>query len=844
METATANKRANGNGKRLRTSSSAAPATTPATGAASIESTSAQSTNASVPAASSTSTKSPAVLSTIASMNGTNNAQSSPAAVSQTPTMQNNNATIAAIAAANPQFAQMIAQNMSSQGFGIDGGVNSGSTIDNSQLLQQQLLQQQFIQQQQQLLLRMALANAQNGQSPVNPNYMQALLLNQMANMAQNNQLAGSSGQGTSQMFANGQQSAANANLAALLASNPNNARVLQLLAAKQARMNNATGLGANGSGLLNNSMNGAPNATPGSSTPAGSSGSGINPVVAAMMANLNRGVSSSMLAMLQQNQNISNVGSVTSNPSADAPNNAPQTPAAISAPSPAPTLLDTASQQQATPQPQPLQTPQIPPPQQFIENRNILAGRLRQLQEAINRPGATEIERITLLLNRLAIQVQIAQIDHVYKVNSGVQISEAEATTTKNTVQTLKNQMNQAKSRLILLQQQEHLKNAASAMTDNSMNSAGKGHTVENGVVNLSQPAAQNSSQNPVTDHTAVMASNVAAVQAQNFQKQQPSAISTAAISGSRSSLMHNPSPQQSRKLFGGYDSFLGGQTNGPFSTPQGFLLNRALKTSERTMEQTLRDYLDDSMLSQSIYLDGSRGAKRKLKDLVAEMESTSDLEQTVQEFLYDIADNFIDEVTHMACRVAKHRSSATVNVRDFQFPLERNWNLRVPNTTMHGQLSQSIPIAASTAAGASLSSVASVQQTAAGSGAGKELPEIQLLTSRSAKARGPSSNHIARVIQVRRTMREELAAAVRQRAADEAAARAATEAVWAREKDGDDAEEEDDDGASVGEKDVAYDEVAVGPTLRDSVESGREEFAVPDGMGDGKDTAPSLGQ
>ncbi|KAJ3208660.1 putative tRNA threonylcarbamoyladenosine biosynthesis protein kae1 [Entophlyctis luteolus] len=839
METAPANKRTNGTGKRLRAASSAATAST-ATATAAVTGASLQS-NASAPAASSST--SPPVTSAIPNMNGTIASQSSSASIAQTPAIQNNNANVAAIAA-NPLFAQLIAQNMNSQ-FGIDGSVNPGSTMDNSQLLQQQLLQQHLMQQQQQILLRVALANAQNGQAQVNPNYMQALLLNQMANMAQNNQLAGSSGQGASQIFANSQLPANSANLAALLASNPNNARVLQFLAAKQALMNGAVGAGANGTGLANNaSMNGTPtaNASTTANASAGATGSGLNPVLAAMMSNLNRGMSPSMLAMLQQNQNISNTSSsVIPNQSTDtsmASNNAPPMAAAISAPSPAPTLLDPAPQQQVTPQVQPQQTPQIPPPQQFIENRNILAGRLRQLQEAINRPGATEIERLTLLLNRLAIQVQIAQIDHVYKVNSGVQISEAEATTTKNTVQALKTQMNQAKSRLILLQQQEHLKNAASGITDNATPTV-KASTSENSFVNLNQPATQPSAQSPVPNRTPPTASNSTAPQAQIFQKQQPSAILSAGITGSRPSLMHNPSPQQSRKLFGGYDSFLGGHTSGPFSTPQGFLLNRALKTSERNMEQTLRDYLDDNMLSRGIDLDGSRGAKRKMKDLMAEMERTSDLEQSVQDFLYDIADNFLDEVTHMACRVAKHRNSTTVDVKDFQFPLERNWNLRIPNTTLHTQHTSAIPVAAATATGSAPS-----QQTAAGSGA-TALPEIQLLTSRSTKARGPSSNHVARVIQVRRAMREELAAAVRQRAAEEAAARAAAEASWTPEKDSDDAEGEEDGGGSSGlERDGTQDDVGHGPILRGNAENACAEAFMLEDVKDAATVVPNLSQ
>jgi len=44
------------------------------------------------------------------------------------------------------------------------------------------------------------------------------------------------------------------------------------------------------------------------------------------------------------------------------------------------------------------------------------------------------------------------------------------------------------------------------------------------------------------------------------------------------------------------------------------------------------------------------------------------------------DIADEFIDSVTNFGCRLAKHRNSDTLEVRDLQLHLERNHNIRIP--------------------------------------------------------------------------------------------------------------------------------------------------------------------
>lgn len=76
---------------------------------------------------------------------------------------------------------------------------------------------------------------------------------------------------------------------------------------------------------------------------------------------------------------------------------------------------------------------------------------------------------------------------------------------------------------------------------------------------------------------------------------------------------------------------------------------------------------------------------SKRKLRELVKsvgvdEGDGETTIDGDVEELLLDLADDFISNVTGFACRLAKHRKSDNLDVRDIQLHLERNWNIRVP--------------------------------------------------------------------------------------------------------------------------------------------------------------------
>lgn len=61
----------------------------------------------------------------------------------------------------------------------------------------------------------------------------------------------------------------------------------------------------------------------------------------------------------------------------------------------------------------------------------------------------------------------------------------------------------------------------------------------------------------------------------------------------------------------------------------------------------------------------------KRKLQDLLHEIDPTETMDDDVEEVLLNIADDFIENVITASCQLAKHRKSNTLDVKDVQLHL-----------------------------------------------------------------------------------------------------------------------------------------------------------------------------
>lgn len=71
---------------------------------------------------------------------------------------------------------------------------------------------------------------------------------------------------------------------------------------------------------------------------------------------------------------------------------------------------------------------------------------------------------------------------------------------------------------------------------------------------------------------------------------------------------------------------------------------------------------------------------SRKKLQELVGQISAGEVLDGEVEDVMLEVVDDFIDSVMTFACSLAKHRNSTTLEVRDIQCHLERNWNIRIP--------------------------------------------------------------------------------------------------------------------------------------------------------------------
>jgi transcription initiation factor TFIID subunit 12 len=70
----------------------------------------------------------------------------------------------------------------------------------------------------------------------------------------------------------------------------------------------------------------------------------------------------------------------------------------------------------------------------------------------------------------------------------------------------------------------------------------------------------------------------------------------------------------------------------------------------------------------------------KKRLQELVREVDPNEQLDEDVEDLLLHIADDFIEQTVTASCALAKHRKANSVDVKDVQMVLERNWNMWIP--------------------------------------------------------------------------------------------------------------------------------------------------------------------
>ncbi|CAG2112900.1 unnamed protein product [Medioppia subpectinata] len=111
---------------------------------------------------------------------------------------------------------------------------------------------------------------------------------------------------------------------------------------------------------------------------------------------------------------------------------------------------------------------------------------------------------------------------------------------------------------------------------------------------------------------------------------------------------------------------------------------------TEANTTAQTIATALSQESANSAITTSSSASAaiknpvvildKTRLQELVQEVDPNEQLEDDVEDMLLTIADEFIESLVYTSTLFAKHRKSTTLDVRDVQLALEKNWKMWVP--------------------------------------------------------------------------------------------------------------------------------------------------------------------
>ncbi|XP_030374452.1 transcription initiation factor TFIID subunit 12 isoform X2 [Scaptodrosophila lebanonensis] len=70
----------------------------------------------------------------------------------------------------------------------------------------------------------------------------------------------------------------------------------------------------------------------------------------------------------------------------------------------------------------------------------------------------------------------------------------------------------------------------------------------------------------------------------------------------------------------------------------------------------------------------------KPRLTELVREVDTTTQLDEDVEELLLQIIDDFVEDTVKSTSAFAKHRKANKIEVRDVQLHFERKYNMWIP--------------------------------------------------------------------------------------------------------------------------------------------------------------------
>lgn len=70
----------------------------------------------------------------------------------------------------------------------------------------------------------------------------------------------------------------------------------------------------------------------------------------------------------------------------------------------------------------------------------------------------------------------------------------------------------------------------------------------------------------------------------------------------------------------------------------------------------------------------------KQRLQELINEIDPCEQLDEEAEEVILQMADDFIESIVTSSCQIAKHRGSKSLEVRDVQLVLEKNFNMNIP--------------------------------------------------------------------------------------------------------------------------------------------------------------------